>query len=83
MVEEKQPSIQEPKRAEACRRTWGSSEVRALGRREGQDNLSSGENFESSLIRPLALSVFLNDWGGTECEVVKTFKAFLARKTGE
>lgn len=62
VVEEKQPFIQELKRAEAHRRTWvAQRQVRALGRREDQGNLSSSESFVNYLIRPLALSTFFND----------------------
>lgn len=60
LVKEKQPFVHELKRAEACRRMWGSSEVRALGRGEGQGNLSSAE---SSELFDKALSTFLNDCG--------------------
>lgn len=59
LVEEKQPSVHELRRTEAHRRMWGSSEVRTLGRREGQGNLGSGE---SSELFDKALSTFLNDW---------------------
>ena len=63
MVKEKGPAIKQLKRAQAHTGTWGG-QVRTMGRREGQDNLSSMESLvRYCLMSPLALSTFPKDCG--------------------